>query len=53
MMMHAFYETFHEPYYRSYMEDDLVAKLYNAGFAEVLPTEVHFMSKYLVAKKAV
>jgi ubiquinone/menaquinone biosynthesis C-methylase UbiE len=52
MMMHAFHETFHEPYYRSYMEDDLVAKLHDAGFAEVLPTEVHFMSKYLVAKKA-
>jgi ubiquinone/menaquinone biosynthesis C-methylase UbiE len=52
VMMHAFYETFHEPYYRSYMEDDLVAKLQKAGFAEVLSTEVHFMSKYLVAKKA-
>jgi ubiquinone/menaquinone biosynthesis C-methylase UbiE len=53
VMMHAFYETFHEPYYRSYMTDDLVDRLHQAGFAEVLPTEVHFMSKYLVAKKAV
>ena len=50
-MMHMFYETFHEPYYRSYMEDDLIDRLNKAGFAEVLPTEVHFMSKYLVAKK--
>jgi ubiquinone/menaquinone biosynthesis C-methylase UbiE len=50
-MMHMFHETFHEPYYRSYMEDDLVGRLTTAGFAEVLPTEVHFMSKYLVAKK--
>lgn len=51
-MMHMFHETFHEPYYRSYMEDDLIDRLNKAGFAEVLPTEVHFMSKYLVAKKA-
>ncbi len=50
-MMHMFYETFHEPYYRSYMEDDLLERLNKAGFAEILPTEVHFMSKYLVAKK--
>lgn len=50
-MMQMFQETFHEPYYRSYMEDDLVCRLTTAGFAEVLPTEVHFMSKYLVAKK--
>ena len=50
-MMHMFHETFHEPYYRSYMEDDLIDRLKQAGFAEVLPTEVHFMSKYLVAKK--
>ncbi len=50
-MMHMFHETFHEPYYRSYMEDDLLARLKQAGFTEVLPTEVHFMSKYLVAKK--
>jgi ubiquinone/menaquinone biosynthesis C-methylase UbiE len=51
-MMHMFHKTFHEPYYRSYMEDDLVDRLTQAGFAEVWPTEVHFMSKYLVAKKA-
>ncbi len=50
-MMHMFYATFHEPYYRSYMEDDFISRLNRAGFAEVLPTEVHFMSKYLVAKK--
>lgn len=52
-MMHMFHETFHEPYYRSYMEDDLIDRLNKAGFAQVLPTEVHFMSKYLVATKAV
>jgi ubiquinone/menaquinone biosynthesis C-methylase UbiE len=50
-MMHMFQETFHEPYYRSYMDDNLLDRLNKAGFAEVLPTEVHFMSKYLVAKK--
>jgi ubiquinone/menaquinone biosynthesis C-methylase UbiE len=50
-MMHMFHETFHEPYYRSYMDDDLIDRLNKAGFAEVLPSEVHFMSKYLVANK--
>ncbi|WP_295619586.1 class I SAM-dependent methyltransferase [Chamaesiphon sp. GL140_3_metabinner_50] len=50
-MMHMFHETFHEPYYRSYMEDDLIDRLEQAGFAEVLPSEIHFMSKYLVARK--
>jgi ubiquinone/menaquinone biosynthesis C-methylase UbiE len=50
-MMHMFHETFHEPYYRSYMEDNLIDRLTQAGFREVLPTGVHFMSKYLVAKK--
>jgi ubiquinone/menaquinone biosynthesis C-methylase UbiE len=50
-MMEMFYKTFHEPYYRSYMEDNLVDRLHQAGFAEVLPTEVHFMSKYFIARK--
>jgi ubiquinone/menaquinone biosynthesis C-methylase UbiE len=52
-MMHMFYETFHEPYYRSYMEDNIVERLTTAGFTEVLPTTTHFMSKYWVAKKSI
>jgi ubiquinone/menaquinone biosynthesis C-methylase UbiE len=51
-LMDGFHQVFHEPYYRSYMEDDLVGKLHQAGFAEVQPTQVHLMSKYLMATKA-
>ncbi|MCU0550508.1 MAG: class I SAM-dependent methyltransferase [Leptolyngbya sp. Prado105] len=50
--MEWFPETFHEPYYRHYMTDDLVARLKNAGFDQV-SEQVHFMSKYLIAKKPV
>lgn len=48
--MEGFPETFHEPYYRHYMTDDLVARLKEAGFGEV-SEQVHFMSKYLIARK--
>jgi ubiquinone/menaquinone biosynthesis C-methylase UbiE len=50
--MEGFPEMFHEPYYRHYMTDDLVARLKEAGFDEV-SEQVHFMSKYLIAKKPV
>jgi ubiquinone/menaquinone biosynthesis C-methylase UbiE len=50
-LMDGFHELFHEPYYRGYMEDDLVDRMHQAGFGSVQPTQVHFMSKYLVAKK--
>lgn len=49
-MMEWFYQTFHEPYYRHYMTDDLVARLKEAGFAAV-SEQVHLMSKYLIARK--
>ncbi len=49
-IMEGFSDTFHEPYYRHYMTDDLVARLQSAGFTDV-STQVHFMSKYLVAHK--
>jgi ubiquinone/menaquinone biosynthesis C-methylase UbiE len=49
-IMENFPEIFHEPYYRSYMSDDLVGRLQKAGFKDI-QTEVHFMSKYLIAKK--
>jgi ubiquinone/menaquinone biosynthesis C-methylase UbiE len=51
-LMDGFHELFHEPYYRSYMEDDLVDRMHKAGFGSVQPTQVHFMSKYLIAKKS-
>ncbi len=51
-MMENFPAIFHEPYYRSYMGDDLVLRLATAGFTDVR-TEVHFMSKYLVGRKPI
>ena len=50
-IMESFHETFHEPYYRNYITDDLVERLDKAGFQNIT-TEVHFMSKYLIAHKA-
>ncbi|MGB7086705.1 MAG: class I SAM-dependent methyltransferase [Phormidesmis sp.] len=49
-MMENFPATFHEPYYRHYIADDLVARLETAGFTDV-QTSTHFMSKYWVAYK--
>lgn len=49
--MDGFDQIFHEPYYQDYKYDNLLVRLTNAGFAEVR-TEVHFMSKYLIATKA-
>jgi ubiquinone/menaquinone biosynthesis C-methylase UbiE len=48
--MEDFHQTFHEPYYKHYMRDDLADRLKTAGFQEI-QTEVHFMSKYLIAQK--
>ncbi|HEY9640016.1 MAG TPA: class I SAM-dependent methyltransferase [Coleofasciculaceae cyanobacterium] len=48
--MRNFAAMFHEPYYRHYMTDDLEERLEKAGFAAV-QTEVHFMSKYWIARK--
>lgn len=51
-VMNNFYQTFHEPYYRHYMTDDLSRYLEKAGFENV-ETQVHFMSKFWVAHKAI
>ncbi|MDB9541329.1 class I SAM-dependent methyltransferase [Anabaenopsis tanganyikae CS-531] len=48
--MESFPLLFHEPYYRDYTHDDLVARLEQAGF-ENISTQVHFMSKYFIAHK--
>lgn len=48
--MESFDEMFHEPYYKHYTTDNLVERLEKAGFRNVT-TEVHFMSKYLIAHK--
>ncbi|NJN59930.1 MAG: class I SAM-dependent methyltransferase [Leptolyngbyaceae cyanobacterium SL_5_9] len=49
-IMEGFSETFHEPYYRHYTTDDMVARLEQAGFVGIT-SEIHFMSKYWVARK--
>ncbi len=49
-LMENFPAMFHEPYYRHYIKDDLVARLESVGFTDV-ETSNHFMSKYWVAKK--
>ncbi|BAZ41365.1 type 11 methyltransferase [Calothrix sp. NIES-4101] len=49
-MMHGFYETFHEPYYRHYMTDNFEERLQQAGFVDI-EMQVHFMSKYFIARK--
>jgi ubiquinone/menaquinone biosynthesis C-methylase UbiE len=51
-IMDGFSETFHEPFYRNYTQDNLVDRLETAGFTDITES-VHFMSKYLVAKKPV
>lgn len=48
--MKGFPETFHEPFYRNYTQDNLTERLENAGFTEITES-VFFMSKYWVAKK--
>ncbi len=40
----------HEPYYPHYATDNIVERLQAAGFVEVAQ-EVHFMSKYFIARK--
>ncbi|MGI2908899.1 class I SAM-dependent methyltransferase [Tolypothrix sp. VBCCA 56010] len=49
-IMENFHETFHEPYYKNYTTDNLVERLEKAGF-ENIEMQVHFMSKYLIARK--
>ncbi|GAB4371441.1 MAG: class I SAM-dependent methyltransferase [Elainellaceae cyanobacterium] len=49
--MRNFSSMFHEPYYRHYTTDNLAERLEKAGFVSV-QSEVHFMSKYWIARKA-
>ncbi|XHX79720.1 MAG: class I SAM-dependent methyltransferase [Stenomitos frigidus ULC029] len=51
-VMDGFVETFHEPYYRHYTQDNLVQRLEAAGFTDV-SVQAHFMSKYLTAHKPI
>ena len=49
-MMQNFSTLFHEPFYENYVADDLVKALEVAGFSDI-QTDIHFLSKYLVAVK--
>lgn len=49
-LLHNFQTTFHEPYHRSYSEDDMTQRLESAGFVQIA-TQIHFMSKYWLAQK--
>ena len=49
-IMENFSETFHEPYYRHYISDDLTERLKKAGFVDI-EIQSHFMSKYALARK--
>jgi ubiquinone/menaquinone biosynthesis C-methylase UbiE len=51
-VMNSFIENFHEPYYRHYITDNLVERLEKAGFDHI-EEQVHFFSKYLIARKPV
>ncbi|MBD2194368.1 MULTISPECIES: class I SAM-dependent methyltransferase [Calothrix] len=49
-IMHNFHTQYHEPYYKHYINDNLVARLEKAGFANI-ETQTHFLSKYWIAHK--
>ncbi|AFZ43208.1 Methyltransferase type 11 [Halothece sp. PCC 7418] len=49
-MMEDFPRKFHEPYYKSYIYDDLGERLSDAGFT-VTDVQSHFASKYWIAQK--
>jgi ubiquinone/menaquinone biosynthesis C-methylase UbiE len=49
-LMRNFSDVFHEPYYRHYTTDNLGDRLQKSGFINVT-TQVHYMSKYLIANK--
>jgi ubiquinone/menaquinone biosynthesis C-methylase UbiE len=50
-MLENFPATFHEPYYRHYIHDDISGHLESAGF-ELVEVFSCFMSKYWVARKS-
>ncbi|WP_353931749.1 class I SAM-dependent methyltransferase [Okeanomitos corallinicola TIOX110] len=49
-MIEGFAKTFHEPYYQDYTKDDLIDRLEKVGFRNI-ETQIHFLSKYLIAHK--
>ncbi len=49
-MLENFPAMFHEPYYKSYITDNLEERLEKAGFINIT-TEVHLFGKYWVGYK--
>ncbi|MGB3512121.1 MAG: class I SAM-dependent methyltransferase [Microcoleaceae cyanobacterium] len=49
-MLENFSAMFHEPYYKSYITDNLEGRLEKAGFINI-GTEINFVSKYWVGTK--
>ena len=49
-VLHLFHNTYHEPYYKGYMRDDLAVLLAGCGF-EVESSGPHLVSKVVVARK--
>jgi SAM-dependent methyltransferase len=50
-VMENFRRVFHEPYYRDYINDDIEARLREAGF-EGVAAETHFMTRVWSARKS-
>ncbi len=50
--MRAFPESFHEPYYLSYLRDDIATRLRAAGL-RIADDRVHFITKVVTAEKPV
>ncbi|EAZ90800.1 class I SAM-dependent methyltransferase [Crocosphaera chwakensis] len=50
VMMNNFSAMFHEPYYQDYIRDNIGKKLEKTGF-ELIETQLHFVSKYWIARK--
>jgi ubiquinone/menaquinone biosynthesis C-methylase UbiE len=49
-IMEGFATTFHEPFYRDYVRDDMRSRMTQAGFT-VTDQQTHYMSMYLVGQK--
>jgi ubiquinone/menaquinone biosynthesis C-methylase UbiE len=47
----AFPDRFHEPYYKSYVEDDLAARMADAGL-RVTGSQLAFLTKLVSAEKS-
>jgi hypothetical protein len=49
-VLRAFHATYHEPYYKGYLRDDLAAVMSECGF-ELQSSTPHLVSKVVVGRK--